>query len=71
MSSARIIYTPRPEVTPETELDVLCNVFRFLLFESSASKKVAAEPTPEPDGRNDGKKAKGDSACALILPETP
>jgi hypothetical protein len=41
-----------------------------LLLRKPVSKE-AAEPSPEPDGRKDGTKAKGDSACVRILPETP
>lgn len=67
----RIVYRARDDVTPEAERDALANVFRFILFESSASKKAAAEPAPEPDGPKDGTKARGDSAYESILPETP
>jgi hypothetical protein len=72
MSSSRIIYTPRPDATPELEVSALANVFRFVLFEIDITdKSEAAEPAPEPDGRKDGTKAKGDSAYVRILPETP
>jgi hypothetical protein len=66
----RIVYTERPDTDPEAELSALINAYRFILFKSKASKK-AAELAPEPDGRKDGTKAKGDSARAFILPETP
>ncbi len=71
MNSPRTVYRVRADVTPEAERDVLADVFRFVLFESSAGKKVAAEPAPEPDGPKNRTKAEGDSACAVILPETP
>jgi hypothetical protein len=54
-------YNPAPDACVRT-LDTL--------LKSSVNKK-AAEPAPEPDGRKDGTKAKGDSARAFILPETP
>jgi hypothetical protein len=66
----RIVYTERPDTDPEAEMSALINAYRFILFKSKASKK-AAEPAPEPDDRKDGTKAKGDSARAFILPETP
>ena len=50
-----IIYQPRADATAEAERDALANVFRYLLFESSCSKNVPAEPAPEPDGREDMK----------------
>jgi hypothetical protein len=54
MSSPRIIYTPRPDATPDAELNVLANVYRFIL--DCHAKQVAAEPIPEPDGRDDYKR---------------
>jgi hypothetical protein len=42
MSSPRIIYTPRPDVTPDAEVNVLANVYRFIL--DCHAKKMAAEP---------------------------
>ena len=64
MNSLRITYTPRPDVTPDAELNVLANVYRFIL--DCHAKKKAAEPSPEPDGR-DGTKLQGDSADAQII----
>ena len=43
MNSTTITYTPRPDATPETELSVLAQVYRFIL-----ETKKAAEPTPGP-----------------------
>ena len=37
----RLIYTPRPDATPESELSALAAVYRFCLFESNAGKKAA------------------------------
>jgi hypothetical protein len=42
MDSPRITYTPRPDATPEAELNVLANVYRFIL--DCHAKKIAAEP---------------------------
>jgi hypothetical protein len=57
-------YTSRPDTAPETEVNVLANVYRFIL--DSRAKKMAAEPAPEPDG-HDGTKLQGDSADAQII----
>jgi hypothetical protein len=65
MNSPRITYVQRPDATPEAELSVLANVYRFIL--DCHAKKLAAEPAPEPDGRNDGTKLQGDSADAQII----
>jgi hypothetical protein len=64
MDSPRMTYTPRPDATPEAEVNVLANVYRFIL--DCLAKKEAAEPAPEPDGR-DGTKLQGDSADAQII----
>jgi hypothetical protein len=47
MDSPRMTYTPRPDATPEAELNVLASVYRFIL--DCHAKKMAAEP----DGCND------------------
>jgi hypothetical protein len=59
-----VTYTPRPDATPEAEVNVLANVYRFIL--DCHAKKMAAEPAPEPDG-HDGTKLQGDSADAQII----
>ena len=64
MDSPRITYTSRPGATAEAELNVLANVYRFIL--DCHAKKMAAEPAPEPDGR-DGTKLQGDSADAHVI----
>ncbi len=64
MDNPSLTYTPRPDTTPEAEVNVLANVYRFIL--DCHAKKMAAEPAPEPDGR-DGTKLQGDSADAQII----
>jgi len=64
MDSPRMTYTSRPDATPEAELNVLANVYRSIL--DCHAKKMAAEPAPEPNGR-DGTKRQGDSADAQII----
>jgi hypothetical protein len=39
MNSPRIVYVPRPDVTPESELSVLANVYAYLI-KTRDSKKV-------------------------------
>lgn len=73
MNSPRTVYRVRADVTPEAERDVLADVFRFVLFESRASKKEAAKPTPESDGRKDGPRPKEIPPMRSFYrkPETP
>jgi hypothetical protein len=51
MDRPRVTYTPRSDATPEGELNVLANVYRFIL--DCHAKKMAAEPAPEPASCND------------------
>jgi len=44
---ASVVYEPRSDTTPEAELDVLANVYRFIL--DCHAKKKDVEPAPEPD----------------------
>ena len=44
MNSPRIIYTSRPDATPEAELNVLANVYRFIL-DCHAKKKGGSAKT--------------------------
>jgi hypothetical protein len=67
MSSPRITYTPRPDATPEGEISALAAVYRFILFESRASKEAA-----RPGDLDDAKvRSKGDSRAKRIIPERP
>jgi hypothetical protein len=53
MSRARITYTPRGDATPESELDALAAIYKFVL-ECHASKK-ATDPTGDPNEAKEGK----------------
>jgi hypothetical protein len=63
MDSPRITYTSRPDATPEAEVNVLANVYRFI-FDCHV-KKMAAEPAPEPDGHDEAKEWKHGCAPAV------
>ena len=38
MDSPRLAYSPRPDATPEAELNVLAEIYKFVLFDSQARK---------------------------------
>jgi hypothetical protein len=38
MDNPRITYTPRPDATPEAELNALANIYRYVLFNSQARR---------------------------------
>ncbi len=51
ISTPRITYAPWPDVTPETELSVLANVYRFVLKSQATTRgRIPDKCDPEPDG---------------------
>lgn len=60
MNSLHITYTPRPDVTPDAELNVLANVYRFIL--DCHAKKIAAEP----DSCNDAAKVRNTEGVSYV-----
>jgi hypothetical protein len=50
MGNPSIRYVPRPDTSPESELDALGRVYMFILHRSS-DREEASEPALEPDGR--------------------
>jgi hypothetical protein len=38
MDSPRLTYTPHPDATPEAQLKVLANVYRYVLLDSQTNK---------------------------------
>jgi hypothetical protein len=38
MDSPSLTYTPRPDATPESELNVIANVYRYVLFNSQSTR---------------------------------
>ncbi len=65
MSNPRIIYRPRPDTTPESELNALAAVYRFIL--DCKAKKEAAPASRSDDAM---KGSKHDRATGII-PERP
>jgi hypothetical protein len=59
MSETRIVYTPRADATPESEVAALASVYRFLL-DCHAKKKGGPATTPD-----NGTKSKEDPADAV------
>jgi hypothetical protein len=47
MSSARIVYAPHPDATPETELSTLANVYAFILQKHQEKQKGGPETAPD------------------------
>ena len=73
MSSPRVTYVPRPDATPEVELDALASVYRFVLDCSDARRaekmEKAAGRLPSPDGRDTKEGLKDDfRADEISLP---
>ena len=73
MSSPRVTYVPRPDATPEVELDALASVYRFVLDCGDARRaekmEKAAGRLPSPDGRDTKEGLKDDfRADEISLP---
>jgi hypothetical protein len=47
ISEAQILYTPRPDATPEAELDVLAAVYRYLLLEKGGPHDLTSDSTKD------------------------
>jgi len=48
MNSPHVVYTPRPDATPETELSALTAVYRYVLFDSQAKRGDPHDLTNDP-----------------------
>ncbi len=55
MSDSHINYVPRPDATPEAELDALAAIYRYVLFDLQASRggqhDLTSKTTPEHFGK--------------------
>ena len=63
MSEVRISYIPRSDATPQSELNTLAAVYKFVL-----AKKKEAAPESRPD---DTKEGLNGSCRNTIIPERP
>jgi hypothetical protein len=66
-SKPRVVYTPRPDATPKGEISALAAVYRFILFESPASKE--GSPATAPD--NAKVRSKNDSRATEPYTRSP
>jgi hypothetical protein len=62
-SEITVTYTPRPNATPEAELDALVSVYRFLLLEKGDRHDLSNESATEAEGANQGKKGHDSNVC--------
>jgi hypothetical protein len=63
VSNPRIVYTPHPNATPETELSALAAAYRFIL-DCHAKKKATS-----PGGPDDAEDMENDRTATEIIPE--
>ena len=64
MSTPRITYTPRADATPEAELAALVATYKFVLFDSQASKggpDVLTKSSTQEDTTSQDMKGKGNA----------
>ena len=60
MTSPRIIYTPRPDATPEAELSTLASVYKLVL-NCHAKQEAALDSRPD-----DAERSQSDGARDII-----
>ena len=56
MDSPSLTYTPRPDTTPEAEVNALASVYRFLLLEKGDHHDVTNATAAGTEGANLAKK---------------
>jgi hypothetical protein len=61
--SSRVIYRPRADATPKSELSALVAVYRFIIFDCHAKKKAA-----RPGGLDDAEGPESDRTDTEIIP---
>jgi hypothetical protein len=63
MDSPSLTYTPRPDSTPEAEVNALASVYRFLLLEKGDRHDLTSEAATQAEGANHGKKGHDSDVC--------
>ena len=63
MAESKVIYTPRPDATPASELNALVAAYRFLLFDCHVSEKGA-----RPGARDAAKESENGYDATRIIP---
>ena len=64
MDNPRVIYTARPDATPEDELNALASIYRFVL--NSAHKNAAGRSST--NGGDEKERSKYDSLAKTRIP---
>jgi hypothetical protein len=64
MAEPKVVYSPRPDATPESERSKLMAVYRYLIFECQASEKGASPGAPD-----DAQRLNNDRTDTEIIPK--
>jgi hypothetical protein len=64
MDSPRVVYVPRPDATPETELSALASVYAFTLQRHQDKQKGGAATAP------DARKESNESGAIIVHNQT-
>ena len=59
----KILYSPRTSATPESELNALASIYRFLLLEKGDRHDLTSEAATQAEGANQGKKGHDGDVC--------
>jgi hypothetical protein len=65
VSSPRIVYTPRPDATLETELDVLANAYAFILRAGEARRAEEMKKGTRPGAPDARKESNGSGKVSI------
>jgi hypothetical protein len=60
MSKPTVTYAPRPDATPEGELDALANIYAYILRCAEARRAEEKKKVTRPGGPDDAEEPKND-----------
>ncbi len=69
MSSARITYAPRPDATPETELNALASVYSYILRCGESRRTEEKKGGPATNRPDDVMKGSNDDHARVSIQE--
>jgi hypothetical protein len=64
MAESEIVYRPRADATPKSEISALVAAYRYLIFDCHASEKGARPGAPDA-----AKESENDCDAARIIPQ--
>jgi hypothetical protein len=63
MDRPRLTYTPRPDTSPDAEVNALAFIYRFLLLEKGDRHDLTSEAATQAEGANQDQKGHDSDVC--------